>query len=248
MKIKKIILSFLLVVFFALSVFAQEEENQLYYAIKNTVKPEKIDEYKELMKKFASACKEHNYPFTYSAWQSTHPDFYFFWPVKDYNSGKDVMEKAWGTVIPNMDQDWGSKFFGTVERWDDFFLRKIDTLCYNPETSIDGLVYAEWWISYIKPMTGMKYRKAQKRAVEMQKKAKSQYPVHTFQVGIGMSRPAYITVFRGKNATDLYTHLDKVWENLGEEVQGMINDLNSTTTKSERTPFWRQNDLSYTPE
>jgi len=67
MKIKKFIIAFLLVLFFAFSVYAQQEENQLVYCQKHTVKPEKIDEYKELMKKFASACKEYNYPFAYSA-------------------------------------------------------------------------------------------------------------------------------------------------------------------------------------
>lgn len=249
MKIKKIILSFLLVAFFAPSVFAQEEENQLYYCIKHTVKPEKIDEYKELMKKFASACKEHNYPFRFSAWQSSYPDFYFFWPVKDYNSGKEVMEKAWGTVIPNMDQDWGSKFFETFESWDDFFLKRIDNLSYNPETNVDGLDYGEWWIHYPKPGTDEKYTSAFKQAVDIHKKTNFEYRIGTFRADIGMNiRPAYITVFWGKNPADLYAHTGKGWESFGEEVQKMFNDFRSTTRKFEKIPFWRQNDLSYSPE
>jgi hypothetical protein len=125
MKIKIIILSFPFVAFLAPSVFAQQEENQLYYAIKHSVKPEKIDDYKELMRKFASACKEQNYLFPFSAWQSSYPDFYYFWPIKDYSSAKEVMNKAWGDVIPNMEQDWGSKFSKTLDGWDDFFLKAI---------------------------------------------------------------------------------------------------------------------------
>ena len=200
MKTKKIILSFLIVLFIAPLVFAQQEENQLIYCQKHTVKPEKIDEYKELMKKFAAACKEHNYPFAYSAWQSTHPDFYYFWPVKDYNVGKEVMDKAWGTVIPNMDQDWGSKFFETFESWDDFFLRGRDYLSYNPETNVDGLDYAEWWVNYIKPGTDEQYRNAFKQAVDIDKKTNVEYRISRYFSDIGMnSRPAYITVFWGKN-------------------------------------------------
>jgi hypothetical protein len=249
MKIKKIIFAFLLVVFFAPSVFAQEEENQLFYTFKHEVKPEKIDEYKELMKKFASACKEHNYPFTYSAWQSTHPNFYYFWPAKDHNVAKEVMDKAWGTVIPNMDQDWGSKFFETFESWDDFFLRSRVNLSYNPETNVDGLDYAEWWIHYNKTGTDEKYRNAIKQGVDIHKKTNFEYPISTFRADIGMNnRPAFITIFWGKNPADLYTHVGKGWESFGEEVQKMINDFSSTTRKFEKIPFWRQKELSYSPE
>lgn len=72
MKKSIINFSFLFVAFLASSVFAQQKENQLYYAMKHSVKPEKIDEYKELMKKLAYACNEQNYPFPYSAWQSSY--------------------------------------------------------------------------------------------------------------------------------------------------------------------------------
>jgi len=243
-----IIFSFLLVVFFALSVYAQQEDNQLYYCIKNIVKPEKIDEFKELQKKFASACKEYNYPFAYSAWQSSTPDFYFFWPVKDYNEAKEVMNKAWGDVIPNIEQDWGAKYQETVDAWDDFFIKSIDNLSYNPETSVDGLVYAEWWITYPKPGTGSEFNIFFKRAIEMDQKANFEYPIFRFQSDIGMSRPAIITVMWGKNPADLYAHSQEDGEILGEEVLEMWNDLKSKKRKSEKIPFWYMEDSSYSPE
>ena len=131
MKKSLIICSFFIGVFFAFSVYAQQEDNQLYYCIKNIVKPERTEEFKELQKNFALACKENNYPFTYSTWQSSHPDFYFFWPVSDHNEAKEVMNKAWAEVIPNMDGDWGSKYMETIDGWDHFFLRSIDNLSYE---------------------------------------------------------------------------------------------------------------------
>ena len=96
--------------------------------------------------------------------------------------------------------------------------------------------------------TGSKYRNTFKRGVEMQKKTNFQYPIGRLQNEIGMNGPAIISIFRGKDPADLYSHLRKAWENLGEEVQEMINDFSSTTRKSEIIPFWRQKDLSYTPE
>jgi hypothetical protein len=250
MKTTKLIFTFVLVLLFAPSVIAQETENQLFAALKHSVKPEKIDEYKELMKKFASACKEYNYPFSYSVWQSSLPDFYYFYPVKDYNTVEELNSEAW-KIIPKMEPDYAKKLFETIESWDQFFLRGIDSLSYNPENGPiigEDLVYAEWWVNNYKTWTGWKYRNAFKRAIEMNKKAKSEYPIYRLQSDIGMNGPAIITVFWGKNEADLNTHQDKNWENFGEEVQEMINDFRSTTRKFEKIPFWFQKDLSYSLE
>ena len=151
-------------------------------------------------------------------------------------------------IIPKLGSDYAKKLFETFESWDQLIIRSIDSLSYKPETSVEGLVYAEWWINYYKPWNGMKYRKTFGRAVEMQKEANFKYPVNRFQGGIGMNGPVIITIFWGKNPADLYTHLAENWENLGEEVQKMINDFSSTTRKFEKIPFWRQKDLSYSPE
>jgi len=248
MKPTKFIIAFLLVVFFAFSVYAQQEENQLYYCIKNIVKPEKIDEFKELQKEFVSACKEYNYPFAYSAWQSAHPDFYFFWPVNDYNEAKEVMNRAWGDVIPNIEQDWGARYQETVEGWDDFFIRAIDNLSYDPEPKVDGLVYAEWWIGYPQPGTWDQHTKVFKSATEIAKKEKFEYPFGRFSNDIGMKGPAFISVFWGKNPPDLNTQLFKDWDRLGVEVQEMINGLNSLSRRFEKIPFWYMEDSSYSPE
>ena len=247
MKTTKLILAFLLVLLFAPSAFAQEEENQLVYAFKHTVKPEKIDEYKELMKKFIIACKKYNYPFRISAWQSSLPDFYYFYPVKDYNAAKEVSSEAW-EIVPKLESDYAKKLFETIESWEGFFLRGIDSLSYKPETSVEGLVYAEWWINHYKTWTGSKYRNTFKRTVEMQKKANFEYPIRRFQSDIGMNGPAIITIFWGKNRADLNNQVEKIWENLGEEVQEMINDFSSTTRKFEKIQFRHLKELSYSPE
>jgi len=250
MKTTKIIFVFLAVLLFAPSVIAQQMENQLYYVTKYTVKPEKIDEYKELMKKFASACKEYNYPFSFSTWQSSYPDFYYFYPVKDYNTIEEMGSAAW-KIVPKLESDYAKKLFETIESWNQFFLRGIDSLSYNPENGPvigEDLVYAEWWVNYHKTWTGSKYRNAFKQGVEILKKAKSEYPIYRFQSDIGMNGPAIITVFWGKNEADLNTHQDKGWENFGEEVQEMFNDFSSTTRKFEKIPFWYQKDLSYSSE
>jgi hypothetical protein len=129
-----------------------------------------------------------------------------------------------------------------------FFLRQYDNLSYDPETSVDGLVYVEMWISYLQPGTLDQYTNAFKLATEIAKKENFEYPFGRFQNDIGMNDPAIMSVFRGKNPLDLYTQLFKDWEMLGEEVQEMINDLSSTTRKFEIITFWSLKELSYSAE
>lgn len=250
MKATKIITSFVCLILISSTLVAQRTENQLFYATKHTVKPEKIEQYKDLMSKYASACKEHNYPFAFSGWQSTNPDFYYFYRVKDYNTADEIGVEAW-KIVPKMESGYAKKLFETIESWDTFFLRNIDSLSYNPENgSVAGeeLPYAEWWINYHQTWTGGKYRKTFRKGVDMQKKTNFDYPIYRLQSDIGMNGPAIISIFWGKNPADLYAHMQKNWNNLGEEVQSMINDFGSTTRKFEKIPFWYQPEMSYSPE
>ena len=120
MKTKKVIASIILVLFIAPSVLAQQEENQLYYTVKRTVKPEKIDNYLDLSRKFAAACKEHNFPHSYSVWQSNIYDFYWFYPVSSYNSVKDVSAAAW-EIVHKLEERFAAKFYENIEYEEDFF-------------------------------------------------------------------------------------------------------------------------------
>lgn len=150
--------------------------------------------------------------------------------------------------MANVEQDFGSKLMSNVESWDSFFLRRNDNLSYNPEESVDGLDYAEWQMRYIKPRSGSEIRNTFNQINKMLNASNAEYPVHRFYGDTGLNGPVFITVFWGKNAIDLNTYRDKIWENYGEEGQKLIQDLNLITRKIERVSFWYMKDLSYTPE
>lgn len=162
MKTIHLIFAFVIGLFITTSVIAQSNENQLFYAVKRTVKPKKIDNYNELSKTFASACKEHNYPYSFSVWQSNIYDFYWFYPVSDYNAVKEANTAAW-EIVYKMEEGFAAKFYENIEYEEDFFINYIDSLSYTPETPVDGLVYDEWWINYVQPWTGLEFRKAFKK-------------------------------------------------------------------------------------
>jgi len=248
MKITKLIFAYIIGLFITTSVIAQSNENQLFFSIKRTVKSEKIESYKELSKKWVSACKENNYPYSFSVWRSNSYDFYWFYPVDDYNQVIELNSEAW-KIVPNMEEGFPAKFYENIEYEESFFIRWVDSLTYNPETSVDGLIYAEWWIHYMKSRTGSEYRKAFKQAADIRKKANFEYPTGTLQSDIGMNGgSSYISVFWGKDVADLYNHQDKGWELLGEEVQQMILDLVPLRRKFEKISFWFQEGLSYSLE
>lgn len=247
MKTKNIILSVLLVSFFIPVVFAQQDKNQLFYVLKHQVKSEKMEEYRASLELMVAACQEHNYSFAFSTWESELPDFYIFYPVKDYNTITDIRGE-WAKLVPNMKSGFMERFIRSIESWEEFYLKADDDISYKPESTVDGLVYVEWWIRYINLGERGKYRGVFRRASEMHEKSNFAYPILRCHADIGMNSPAIITVFWGKNLIDLYTHIEKGWDNFGEEVQGMINSLDQTTRKFEKIPFWYQEELSYTPE
>jgi len=110
MKITKLIFAFIIGLFITTSVIAQSNENQLFYVSKATVKTERIEQYIELSKKRTSACKEHNYPYSFSVWQSNIYDFYWFNPVDDYNQVTDTNTKGW-EIVPNLEEGFPAKYF-----------------------------------------------------------------------------------------------------------------------------------------
>ena len=135
-----------------------------------------------------------------------------------------------------------------MESWDNFFLKGIDNLSYDPENKVEGLVYAEWLVKYFKSGEVWTARNAYKQITEKLKLSNAEYPIGRFQGDIGMNGPVIITVFWGKDAADLNVHKNKTWVDYGEEGQKLLQDLNPITRKIEIIPFWFQEKLSYSPE
>lgn len=248
MKTIHLIFAFVIGLFITVSVNAQSNENQLYYVNKITVKPERIEQFIEISKTWLPAAKEYKYPYSVYVWQSNIYDFYWFYPVEDYNAVKDINAKTW-EIVSKLDEGFAKDFFENIEFTEDFFIRYIDSLTYNPETSVEGLVYGEWWIHYMKPWTDMKFRQAFRQAVKIRENTNFNYPAGTMQSDIGMNGgSAYISVFWGKDVADLHANQAKGWEVLGEETQQLIGGLVPYRRKFEKIPFWYQEELSYTPE
>lgn len=248
MRTTKLIFSIIIGLCVTTSAFAQSNENQLFYASKATVKADKIEQYIGLSKKWAEACEEHNYEFSFTVWQSNIYDFYWFYPVDDYNAVKDITAKSW-ELVPKLDEGFVKEYLENIEFSEDFFIHYIDSLSYTPETPVEGLVYAEWRISYNKPYSGMKFRKAFKHAVDMREQLNSEYPSGSLYGDIGMNGgECYIKVFWGKNPADLHTTQSETWNSFGEEVHQVIRDLQPSRRKFEVIPFWFQKEMSYSPE
>ena len=127
MKTIHLIFAFVIGLFITTSVIAQSNENQLYYVNKVTVKPERIEQFIEISKTWVSACKEYKYPYSISVWQSNIYDFYWFYPVNDYNHINEINSKGW-EIVPKLDEGFAKDYFENIEFLEDFFIRYIDSL------------------------------------------------------------------------------------------------------------------------
>lgn len=248
MKTIKSLVGVLLATFLYSSVFAQE--NQLWYAHKFQVHPDKIDDFRTSFSEYAKTSAANNKEHAFYVFRSLSPVFYQFQRVSDYNGADDLGTEAW-QIFDKMDKGQMSKLIESIESWHGFFIQSIDSLSYRPEGGPvigEDLLYAEWWIQHIKNGKMSTYAKTYDLAVKRNKASGITYPVGRFEMKLGMEKPAIINVFWGKNPADLYTHLQKVWDGLGPEVQDMINNFNDTRRRSSRIQLWLEPSMSYVPE
>ncbi len=248
MKTTKFLLGVVLAIGLNSSVFAQE--NQMWYVHKFQVHPDKIADFRAFFREYVKASEANNKEHAFHISRSLSPVYYQFQRVTDYNGADELGNEAW-QIFDKMGESQVSKLIESIESWHGFFIQSIDSLSYYPEGGPvigEDLLYAEWWIQHIENGTMSTYAKTFDMAVERNKAAGLEYPIGRFEVILGMEKPAIFTIFWGKDQADLYTHLTKVWETLGPEVQGMINDFDETRRRSSRIQFWVEPELSYSPQ
>ena len=247
MKTSRVIFGILIGLLISISALAQSSDTQLWYAMKFKIKPERLNEFVEYNKTYTSTCQENNYSFPIYVWRSQMYNYYWFTPIKDYNTVNEIMAEAW-EFIPNMEKGFVRDFYENIEYQEEFFIRSIDSLSYKPKQNVEGLDYIEWWVNYMKPWTGGKYRRAFKACCNMQELNDFDYPMLALHSDIGMpGGSSYIMVFRGKNPADLYNHFEKAVANLDLEAKTLFKELDAVMRKFEKIPFWYQKELSYIP-
>ena len=231
----------------ALTSFAQQNANQMWYVYKIQVKPDKIEDFRTFYSQFAQTSRTQNKQHSLHLFRSLSPVFYQFQRVDDFNDVENLSKENWG-IVDKMEKGSMEIWFESVESWHGFFIKSIDSLSYYPENMPvigQDLLYAEWWINHIETGKMGVYAKTFDLANQKSTEAGFDYPVGRFEITLGMEKPAIITVFWGKDVADLYKNATRSWEVIGDEAREMINNFDDSRRRMEKISMWYLPELSY---
>jgi hypothetical protein len=255
-KILKLVLLFLLAIFYIINIMAQAEEQKapLYIVEDTVVKPSKIAEYEVHVKMAVDLFKKYNYP--YPVYNCTTDDFHYIsiFPLKNYADMENTY-KATGELAKKAGEEWQAMIKsadGTLEYSKYFMVRYIPQLSYIPEEprlKPEESNFMQWEFFYV--LSGK-----EGAFVEFCKKLQALYKEKNIQDGwelysgsIGIETPLFIVLLKGKNRIDYYSRQEKILEILGEEgLKLFMEDMIPLLRKFESKIVKARSDLTYIPK
>jgi len=255
-KISVFLIVGFVVILCALTTLAQTEEQkaQLWFGREFVVKPPMAGQYEEAMKEIVARCAEHNYPYTWYAWENGDFHYFYFYPVKNYADIENIF-KAWGKVKEKWRieqyQTFRKRAIDAIEYDKKFVIRSIPGLSYvpeNPRLKEEEQNYAIWDISYVRFGKEKEIEEVGKKMCALLKSKNYNDELRIIAGDMGIDMPVYIGVLYGKDVADFWTQNQKMWELLGEEGGVLYQKWMSLIRKRDFKQFWYSPDLSYIPK
>jgi hypothetical protein len=255
-KILKLVLVFLIVIFYSINVMAQAEEPKapLYIVEDTVVKPSKISEYEVHVKMAIELFKKYDYP--YPVYNCTTDDFHYIsiFPLKNYADMENTY-KATGELAKKAGEEWQAMIKsadGTLEYSKYFMLRYIPQLSYIPEEprlKPEESSFMQWEFFYVLPGKEMAFVEFCKKLVALYKEKNIQDGWELYSGSIGTETPLFIVLLKGKNRIDYYSNWEKILEILGEEgLKLFMEDITPLLRKFEYKTVKVRPDITYIPK
>jgi hypothetical protein len=257
-KVSIILMVCLLAVLFASTTLAQaedeEQKSQLIWMREIAVKPALASEYVEAMKDYISLCKEQNYPFPFSAWGDGNFNYFYVYPVDDYQGPMTIydasgeMLKKWGEEKV---QNYEKVMRTSIISYKDYFVEYLPEYSYipkNPRLKDEDMNYAIWDIVHIPLDKEAEYLKLTKEGISLMKNKNLAESALFYTGRLGTKRPFYFGLGFGKDAADFWAANEKMWDQLGEEGRELYQKFMKLIAKRDFKQFWLINSLSYQPE
>jgi hypothetical protein len=231
-----------------------EQKSQLIWMREIAVKPSMASEYVEAMKDYIALCKEQNYPFPFSVWGDGNFNYFYVYPVDDYQGPMTIydasseMLKKWGVEKA---QNYENAMRTSISSYKDYFVEYLPAYSYipeNPRLKDEDMNYAIWDIVHIPLDKEAEYLKLVKEGISLMKNKNIDEPLLFYSGRLGTKRPFYFSLGFGKDAADFWTANEKMWEQLGEEGGELYQKFMKLITKREFKQFWQIKSLSYQPE
>ena len=242
--------------FFALTAFAQEEKpkGQLWLIEECAVKPCGVGEFEAVVKEFVAQAVEHKYPYRWYGHSSNDFRYYFAYPVENlgavdniFEAGEELAEK----MGKEQYQALHKRFEGNIEYVKFLTFRFMPERSYTPENPRllpEERKFEHVNYIYLPYGKGKEFEEVGKEWVALYKSKNISDGYEFYRGVIGTDNPWYMLIRRAKNRADYYSQSEVIDELLGEEGTALWKKTMPLFKKIERLDGWERPDLSYTPQ
>lgn len=249
-KIASILTTLIILGLFIPGLNAQEKKEQLWYGWKETVKTEKVDEYKKLSKELIEICKKEKFPFAFYTW-TIKSNTYELWTPISSHSDIEKINDAWMKII----EKWGEEKYAAFNDTR-LYSRKFTCTIRNdlrytpvdPDYGRNEFAFALWVEVY--PKSGK--QKEFEDAVNWlnRERVKKEYGSYVFYAsgGFGYEDPCYVIMIANTTEQE-YLKADKqISKAMKVEMEKYYDKINPLLRKSSLEYNWYfLSDLSYEP-
>ena len=246
MQKTKALFLFVLVMFMTSAVFSQTTEKRLWMATEIIIKSDQIQNYETSLKEVAKLFKEHEFPYSYSVFQSGGFSYYMFFELKSLEDWDQILSTAYSTW-EKIDPALFEKYRNCIQSFKRFTISDMPELNYSPVSQRirqDEMNYAIWDVMYVKMGKEEAFMKEAKKFMTLAKQNEFGDPVLMLQGGLGLENPVYFGVLYGKDNIDMRQENRKLWDSFGEEGSKMYQNILATLRDREMIEFWFRRDLS----
>jgi hypothetical protein len=206
------------------------------------------------MKDYVALCKEHNYPYPFSAWHDGNFNYFYVYQADNYQAPINIfkasneMLKKWGE---EQAQKLEKAMRTSISSYQDYFIEYLPKYSYipeNPRLKEEEISYAIWDIFNIPLDKEAEYFELVEKFMSLLKNKNISETVYFYAGRLGTKRPFYFGLMFAKDVADFWTTNEKMWEQLGNEGGELYQKFMKLFKKREFRQFWYIKSLTYVPE
>ena len=229
----------------------QEKTNeQQWYCIAETVKPDMLEQYLELSQELIQLCKEESFPYAFHTWSSKYLEYELWSPLESLD---DIIKigKEWDRIM----EKWGKE---KSEAFQSTKIKNYGKTCNvlwhmrynpsNPDYNPNNKNFGRWIEVYLKPGTGDEFKEAFKWINEIRKAHDYGVECNLAECGLGYETPSFLVMYGHESLLDYLEYENSLDEEYTTEYMKYLARIQKIFAKSPKiyTIEYLPN-LSYVP-
>ncbi len=238
--------------FLALSMYAQEGNNQSFWIHEDQVKPAMMSEYMETSRNLVDACKKNNVKnIQWSVASMDDGTFLAITPIKDLAdiqnmNFNDLREKVGDETFTKMFENFNKCY----DNHGDYVTTLLPSLSYMPDglsTTTPGKEYRVWHRMDVTPANMQKVQSKMKELKDLFASKNSKMHYRIYRSGFGNVGDYFVAVVSAKDAMDYDRMSAENDQLMGEEGQKLFDEMFDYVDAYSVKRGSMRPDLSYQP-